>query len=75
MELCIASGSCLLISVSCEFVESVYRQKYLQYKCLQDVTGCFCGVLQFTFVLMGMDTFNFLVNQLDAFCCVVSYEN
>jgi hypothetical protein len=76
MELCIASGSCLLMSVSCEFVESVFRKQYLQYKCLQDVTGCFCGILQlFTFVLMDMDTFNFLINQLDAFCFVVSYAN
>ena len=64
------------MSVSCEFVDSVFRQKYLQYKYLQDVTGCFCGILQLcTSGLMDMDTFKFLMNQLDAFCCVVSYEN
>jgi len=76
MELCFASGSCLLMSVSCEFVESVFRQKYFHYKCPQDATGCFCGILQLLIsVLRIVDTSKFLINQLDAFCYVVSYEN
>ena len=57
-------------------VESVFGQKYLQYKCLQGVTGYFCGMLQlFNSVLMDMDTCKFLINQQDASCCAVSYEN
>lgn len=54
----------------------MYLDRSICSKFLQDVTGCFCGMLQlFTSVLMDMDTFKLLINQLDAFCCVVSYGN
>jgi hypothetical protein len=51
------------MSVSCEFVESVFRQKYPQYKCLRDVAGYFCGILQyFASGLLDVDAFNLLIN-------------